>query len=963
MDGDSATSWYSGKVTGPVWLQYQFSGLAWAITHYTLTSSQENAGTDPRDWQLLGSNDGTNWIVLDRRTDETFTSRGQTKQYEFPNLTPYWYYRLSVTTTAGGAGSGVRLTEFHLFTPDAPAVASASAEHPPAEGAAQAFDGSADTKWFDSYLAPPVWLQYQFGANAGAAVSRYSLTSGNDTPERDPGSWDFEASNDGVSWTTLDRRSGEFFDSRLQTKTYSITNSTPYRYYRLNVTATQQATYQGVQLAELDLGVRGLLAKIGNPDGGLALRNIGSNVVSTASDERRVARALRPDELTNWFSGSTKGPVWRQYEFKDSAWVISQYKLISSHANAATDPRDWQLLASEDGTHWTVLDSQSNQVFAVRSRAKRYPIQKQAAYRFHRLNITANLAGDGQGINLAEFQLWSEDTPGTASASAANAPLEGAAKAFDGDSETKWFNGSAGGAGWLQYEFGGGQAPIVSQYSLTSGNDVPERDPQNWEFQASNDGQDWTTLDTEMNQTFASRLQTTSYRFLNYRPYRFYRLNILTNGGDAGLQLSELTIGEPSAAGAAPTSTAGGPENTPMGTAGNPFVNALSLSALGSQTIAWGQPDRIWSRSLDSPSPQQLLYLPSVLPPKTTLVSFSYSRKTGQFLLNCENGGALSLWRFDPNNPSALSKVADNASDGSWIDTGAGPAIVYANRAANRPRLMLDDLSGKVTQLLAPGNYEWFAVTPDQKQVFVLGVLNNQPVSGIWRYDVAERAWHPVISSSDYPSPQAQGVVTLQRNMNLPGGDVTVTIYRPANFKPHRKRPLLIGDTVISDSLDGEPIMKGVAACGATVAVVGRPYWDGGIQQWAENVQGLYDQLKNDPSVDTSRVFLFAASAETHYLSQLVRTNPAPWRGLILFNPSQLPDFSDLSPFQSRPKVLLDDGGAQHQEDRFEKYQLAGLGSGVVVEYYIHPGETHVMVGIDGKLGRVREEKRFIFDE
>jgi hypothetical protein len=145
------------------------------------------------------------------------------------------------------------------------------------------------------------------------------------------------------------------------------------------------------------------------------------------------------------------------------------------------------------------------------------------------------------------------------------------------------------------------------------------------------------------------------------------------------------------------------------------------------------------------------------------------------------------------------------------------------------------------------------------------------------------------------------------------------------------------------------------------VAVVGRPYWAGGIEQWGENVQELYNAIKNDPSIDTSQVYLFAASAETYYCSQFLKTNSTPWRGVILLNPSALPDFSQTPWYQSRPKILLDDGGEQLQDGRFEQFQLNAQSSGVVVEFYTHPGETHRMVGEVGRLERVKEEKRFIF--
>jgi hypothetical protein len=94
-----------------------------------------------------------------------------------------------------------------------------------------------------------------------------------------------------------------------------------------------------------------------------------------------------------------------------------------------------------------------------------------------------------------------------------------------------------------------------------------------------------------------------------------------------------------------------------------------------------------------------------------------------------------------------------------------------------------------------------------------------------------------------------------------------------------------------------------------------------------------------------------------------VQTNPAPWRGLILLNPGALPDFSESPRFQSRPKILLDAGGEEHQEARFKQYQEKSLAHGALVEFYTHPGETHRMVGITGKLARARALERFVFEE
>lgn len=128
------------------------------------------------------------------------------------------------------------------------------------------------------------------------------------------------------------------------------------------------------------------------------------------------------------------------------------------------------------------------------------------------------------------------------SASSENPPNETAAKAFDGLTSTKWFNANGGNTGWLAYYFGG-PAKIVIRYDITSANDVPGRDPKDWQFQGSQDGIIWTTLDARTGETFPSRFLTRQYTIANLTAYTHYRLNITANNGDSsGLQLAELAF-------------------------------------------------------------------------------------------------------------------------------------------------------------------------------------------------------------------------------------------------------------------------------------------------------------------------------------------------------------------------------------------------------------------------------------
>jgi len=152
---------------------------------------------------------------------------------------------------------------------------------------------------------------------------------------------------------------------------------------------------------------------------------------------------------------------------------------------------------------------------------------------------TANGTESSAGLNALRIRT----TGGTASNSLNTTGAEGVDKAFDG-TLAKWFNGT-GATDWLQYRFPSGKRYPLSQYKITSGNDVPERDPVNWQVLGSNDGVNWSTLDTRSGQSFAARLQTYTYDVPLTAAYEYYRLNITANGGATGIQLTEWQILSP----------------------------------------------------------------------------------------------------------------------------------------------------------------------------------------------------------------------------------------------------------------------------------------------------------------------------------------------------------------------------------------------------------------------------------
>jgi predicted alpha-1,2-mannosidase len=123
----------------------------------------------------------------------------------------------------------------------------ANGDNPPNETASRIADGEATSKWL--VFEATGWVVIQLAQPI--AVTRYAVTSANDAPERDPGTWALEGSQDGLDWTVVDMRMAQSFAGRFETHTYELDNAHAFLYYRLSVTANHGGGI--LQIAELQL--------------------------------------------------------------------------------------------------------------------------------------------------------------------------------------------------------------------------------------------------------------------------------------------------------------------------------------------------------------------------------------------------------------------------------------------------------------------------------------------------------------------------------------------------------------------------------------------------------------------------------------------------------------------------------------------------------------------------------------
>lgn len=121
---------------------------------------------------------------------------------------------------------------------------------------------------------------------------------------------------------------------------------------------------------------------------------------------------------------------------------------------------------------------------------------------------------------------------------------EGADKAFDGSTKTKWFHNSGTESSWIQCQLPKKKAKILTEYHISSANDCEHRDPMDWQLLGSNDkGKNWTVLDSRKDEKFTERFQRRKFPIKNKKAYNVYRLSIdKPKRAGNGIQLSELNL-------------------------------------------------------------------------------------------------------------------------------------------------------------------------------------------------------------------------------------------------------------------------------------------------------------------------------------------------------------------------------------------------------------------------------------
>lgn len=174
---------------------------------------------------------------------------------------------------------------------------------------------NASDKWYfggiNSSVATPNWIGVNFGSQGAKTLTGYLVSSANDLPERNPRDWQFQGSNNGSTWFTLDTRAGQTFSYAGQSRLFSFSNTTPYLQYRLLITETFDPTSSEVQIGEIELYekvcLEGGVTDQGTPLSGITIAMMGETY-SVAAGGGAILRTTITDANGHYQFGAGEIP-------------------------------------------------------------------------------------------------------------------------------------------------------------------------------------------------------------------------------------------------------------------------------------------------------------------------------------------------------------------------------------------------------------------------------------------------------------------------------------------------------------------------------------------------------------------------------------------------------------------------------------------------------------------------------
>jgi predicted peptidase len=242
-------------------------------------------------------------------------------------------------------------------------------------------------------------------------------------------------------------------------------------------------------------------------------------------------------------------------------------------------------------------------------------------------------------------------------------------------------------------------------------------------------------------------------------------------------------------------------------------------------------------------------------------------------------------------------------------------------------------------------------------RVFFAGNPASEP-PGIWQYDIPSKTVSQIATGLKHKLIHtAFSLPECYMDTNATGKQLNYHVWRPVNNSKVQKHPLIIGQTHYMWFFYPQI----AANAGYYFATADRASWWAGMNDWQPDVTRLYEILRINPEIDTNRVFLFATSAESAHLGQLMKERPDLWRGAILLNPGSLPPLSS-----SHLSAMFIVGGEDDADGApaasLIKYQQDAAKAGITVRLILQDGVQHISRSIATERKRAGQFAQFLHE-
>ena len=220
-----------------------------------MTKAQRNAITSPATGLLVFDTDENSFYYYDGSIWTPINSGTVKWNFSGSNITAAdTTYSVGVgTTTPTGVFEVATVKHNNTFGSDECTGGTASASsHYTTYTPDKAFDNHTYTEWLNNNSLP-AYLQYDLGAGNDKRIAKYRIYYEHPSSyDHSPNDWTFEASNDGTTWITLDTKTGQGWSANKY-RDYPFSNTTHYRYYRLNITDNKGVSDDYVQINEMEM--------------------------------------------------------------------------------------------------------------------------------------------------------------------------------------------------------------------------------------------------------------------------------------------------------------------------------------------------------------------------------------------------------------------------------------------------------------------------------------------------------------------------------------------------------------------------------------------------------------------------------------------------------------------------------------------------------------------------------------